>query len=309
MLGSRNAAGFFAALPLDEQLQFNVLRGPLPGGEQGILFHEVLALPVSPDGRVAGADRVFGYVYSPPGGGLRARHVLANLVPRGDPTADAAAQGPARGLHRDPLHDRSVLVPEVALEEFTLDHGYLRDAAELDELAPRPRARAGAACRGRLPPTGARSTGRSRRPTRAPAPWADPLDAYAWRHGLASRTRSRTTARSLRSPSPAARSASCAASSLPASSGASPGIRRSRSRPTTTAATPSCSRPTSRPRRARACVCPDEPLNYSGRRRHPRRLGAALQGAARRPRRHGCARRAGARATGRTGARRALEGA
>src|SRR5215217_8626179 len=48
MLGSRNAAGFFAALPLDEQLQYNVLRGPLPGGEQGILFHHVLPLPVDP---------------------------------------------------------------------------------------------------------------------------------------------------------------------------------------------------------------------------------------------------------------------
>src|SRR5690242_4268834 len=64
MLGSRNAAGFFAALPLDEQLQFNVLRGELPGGEQGILFHEVLALPVSPEGGVAGADGLFGYVYN-----------------------------------------------------------------------------------------------------------------------------------------------------------------------------------------------------------------------------------------------------
>ena len=48
MLGSRNAAGFFAALPLDEQLQFNVMRGPLAGSEQGILFHHVLPVPVSP---------------------------------------------------------------------------------------------------------------------------------------------------------------------------------------------------------------------------------------------------------------------
>src|SRR6478736_3052794 len=72
-LGSRNAAGFFAALPLDEQLQFNVLRGPLPGGEQGIVFHHVLPLHVDPDGSVVGAGGLCGYVYNPPGGKLHLR--------------------------------------------------------------------------------------------------------------------------------------------------------------------------------------------------------------------------------------------
>ena len=72
MLGSRNAAGFFAALPLDEQLQFNVLRGPLPGGDQGLLFHHVLPLPVEPDGSVVNAGALYGYVYNPPGGKPRA---------------------------------------------------------------------------------------------------------------------------------------------------------------------------------------------------------------------------------------------
>src|SRR6476661_339876 len=204
MLGSRNAAGFFAALPLDEQLQFNVLRGPLPGGEQGILFHEVLALPVSPDGSVAGADRVFGYVYSPPGGGLRARHVLANLIPWGDLATDIVAEMRRPTPQRcDRLADcigipcttASVLVPEVALEEFSRDlrserayaklevkygtlivrvNGYLRDDAEVDELAhlacalAREQRAAGEDASDRrpfdrpLPPPG----------RRAPAPWA-----------------------------------------------------------------------------------------------------------------------------------------
>src|SRR3954447_21563002 len=81
VLGSRNAAGFFAALPLDEQLQFNVLRGPLPGSEQGILFHHVLPLPVSPDGSVVNMGALYGYVYNPPGAKLRLRDLVSSVIP------------------------------------------------------------------------------------------------------------------------------------------------------------------------------------------------------------------------------------
>jgi hypothetical protein len=40
-LGSASAAGHFAAMPGHEDRQFNVLRGSLPGGEPGVLFHEL----------------------------------------------------------------------------------------------------------------------------------------------------------------------------------------------------------------------------------------------------------------------------
>jgi hypothetical protein len=246
MLGSRNAAGFFAALPLDEQLQFNVLRGPLPGGEQGILFHHVLPLPVSADGSVSGAGGLCGYVYNPRGGRLRLRDVLANVIPWADLALDAASElrrpldepgDPLGSCIGIPCTVAAVLVPEVALEAFTIDgsskvrsreapdprllarflsdatrealdhlasrayakleirygtlvvrvNGYLRDEAELDGLAQltctlaRELRAAGELVADRrpfdrpLPPPA----------HHAPPPWGDPLDAYAWKHGLA----------------------------------------------------------------------------------------------------------------------------
>jgi hypothetical protein len=257
MLGSRNAAGFFAALPLDEQLQFNVMRGPLPGSEQGILFHHVLPVPVSPDGSGAG---LVGCVYKPPGGKLRMLDLLGGLVPLADLVVDVVADLRRPAEVTDPLAScvgvpctvGAVLVPEVALEQFTIDNlpkprwvshhrekigdwtllsreppdprllerflsdttrealrhlnarayaklevrygtlvvrvnGYLRDQAELDGLAQivcvlaRELRAAGELVADRrpfdrpLPPPD----------EHAPAPWGDPLDAYAWKHGLA----------------------------------------------------------------------------------------------------------------------------
>ncbi len=46
VLGSSSAAGYFAAMPGEDDLQFNVLRGALSGGEHGIVFHELLAWEV-----------------------------------------------------------------------------------------------------------------------------------------------------------------------------------------------------------------------------------------------------------------------
>ena len=244
LLGSRNAAGFFAALPLDEQLQFNVMRGSLPGGEQGILFHHVLPVPVSVDGSGEG---LVGCVYKPPGAKLRMRDFLGGLIPFADLVVDVVTDIRRPAEVTDPLGScvgvpstvAAVLVPEVALERFTVDsrgkpkfdkrrapdprllerfllettrealrhldsrpyakvevrygtlivrvNGYLRDPAELDGLAqiactlarelraagalvadPRPFDRP-------LPPPG----------EHLPAPWGDPLDAYACKHGLA----------------------------------------------------------------------------------------------------------------------------
>src|SRR5947208_6805887 len=130
MLGSRNAAGFFAALPLDEQLQFNVLRGPLPGGDQGLLFHHVLPLPVEPDGSVVNAGALYGYVYNPPGGKPRLRDFFGGLIPLADVAIDAVADLRRPAEAGDPLGScigipctvAAVLVPEVALESFTIDN-------------------------------------------------------------------------------------------------------------------------------------------------------------------------------------------
>ena len=261
VLGSRNAAGFFAALPLDEQLQFNVLRGPLPGGEHGILFHHVLPLPVEPDGSVVNAGSLYGYVYNPPGQKLRLRDFLSSVIPMVDLAADVvtdlrrppdATGDPLGSCIGIPSTVASVLVPEVALEAFTIDNrpkprwvahrrqdidgftllardapdprllgrflsdttrdvlrlldsrpyaklevkygtlivrvnGYLRDEAELDGLAQ-------VACALARELRAAGELAADRRPfdrplpapeQPAPAPWCDPLDAYAWKHRLA----------------------------------------------------------------------------------------------------------------------------
>jgi hypothetical protein len=257
MLGSRNAAGFFAALPLDEQLQFNVMRGPLPGGEQGILFHHVLPVPVSPDGSGAG---LVGCVYKQPGAKLRIRDFFGNLIPLADLLVDAVTDLRRPAEVTDPLAScvgvpctvGAVLVPEAALEQFTIDNqpkprfvshhrekigdwtllsreppdprllerflsdttrealrhldsrayaklevkygtlvvrvnGYLRDEAELDGLAQltcalaRELRAAGDLIADRRPfdrPLPAPEQ-------RAPEPWGDALDAYAWKHRLA----------------------------------------------------------------------------------------------------------------------------
>lgn len=42
--GNASQIGFLAAFPMSEELQFNVLRGVLPGGEHGVVFHECKVL-------------------------------------------------------------------------------------------------------------------------------------------------------------------------------------------------------------------------------------------------------------------------
>src|SRR5690349_13830615 len=48
-LGSRTPAGFRVALPCDEERQFDVMRGVLPGGAYGVLAHEALGIPWTGD--------------------------------------------------------------------------------------------------------------------------------------------------------------------------------------------------------------------------------------------------------------------
>jgi hypothetical protein len=129
-LGSQNAAGFFAALPLDPALQFNVVRGPLPGGEQGILFHEVLPLPVSGDGRPINAGTLYGFVFNPPTERQGIRGAL-NMIPVLGDVIDVAISEVREEGTDDPLAScvgvpctvAAVLVPEAAaVMDFTIDN-------------------------------------------------------------------------------------------------------------------------------------------------------------------------------------------
>ena len=64
LLGSKSAAGYFAAMPGEDDVQFNVLRGVLSGGEHGIVFHELLAWGVQSD-RPTGGGWFHGVRYQP----------------------------------------------------------------------------------------------------------------------------------------------------------------------------------------------------------------------------------------------------
>jgi hypothetical protein len=62
VLGSGSAAGYRAAMPGYDDLQFNVLRGVLPGGENGVVFHQLLAWEVMGD-RPASNATFYGVSY------------------------------------------------------------------------------------------------------------------------------------------------------------------------------------------------------------------------------------------------------
>ena len=48
-LDTRNPVGYWGVVPGDERLQFNVVRGMLPGGRHGILFHHALEVGLAYD--------------------------------------------------------------------------------------------------------------------------------------------------------------------------------------------------------------------------------------------------------------------
>ena len=65
--GNATQIGYMAALPMSEELQFNVLRGTLPGGESGIVFHEMRVLKQEDTGEHEG--EMFGLEYAKQFGG------------------------------------------------------------------------------------------------------------------------------------------------------------------------------------------------------------------------------------------------
>jgi hypothetical protein len=70
--GQSTQVGWMAALGMSEELQFNILRGVLPGGEHGLVFHDV---------RILEGSRTFGSDHATQIAGRRGRFNLRDLVP------------------------------------------------------------------------------------------------------------------------------------------------------------------------------------------------------------------------------------
>jgi hypothetical protein len=150
-LGSATAAGYLAAMPGDEALQFNVLRGMLPGGAHGILFHHRHAWPVDGQGRAAGT--FYGKLYSSGGSfkDMLRPHpwaVLSGLPYVGwlfDLAGPSRVSGDGRRqrLLSGPVLARLRAAGELPYFRLELSHGtvvvetngYLDDARRLDRLA------------------------------------------------------------------------------------------------------------------------------------------------------------------------------
>ncbi len=99
--GQSAQAGFLAAFGMSEDLQFNVLRGTLPGGEHGVVFH---------DAKMIEGGNTFGSTYGKQLSGTRPAKLglrLRDLVPFGD-AFDTA------GFWKVPYTTAAVRVPEAA---------------------------------------------------------------------------------------------------------------------------------------------------------------------------------------------------
>lgn len=212
-LGSRNAAGYFAVLPLDERLQFDVVRGVLPGGRDGCLFRWLRPWPVGMDGEPSSGQFV-EHVWNPGRGSghwKRLIPVIGDLLSSdveqaiGVPCTVAAvnvpeaamldrlpqgigAPAPSGGADRPPLWEARLSYGTVAV----VRNGWPADARDLDalaraasELAETLRARclaeiaasgAGAAGAGAVdwPPSGISRSGAF-----PPSPWLEALHGAA----------------------------------------------------------------------------------------------------------------------------------
>jgi hypothetical protein len=124
VLGSNAAAGYFAAMPGQDDLQFNVLRGVLPGGEYGIVFHELLAWEAvagepAGNGTFYGVEYNWGNFFSKPDRHtfLQAIPILRDIVER---PADPDAPEDTFGI---PVTTGATLVPEAtAAGDWSIDN-------------------------------------------------------------------------------------------------------------------------------------------------------------------------------------------
>ncbi|MDW5597445.1 hypothetical protein VSS74_24060 [Conexibacter stalactiti] len=119
-LGSQNAAGYFAVLPLDAQLQFNVMRGVLPGGRDGCIYHWLRAWPV--DGKGDAVGTFYGKLWAPPlpkGWWKPSRHDIPYIGWMFNPTGEAEYES-AIGV---PCTVAATLLPEASLiPDFVIDN-------------------------------------------------------------------------------------------------------------------------------------------------------------------------------------------
>jgi hypothetical protein len=95
------AAGFRAALPGFEEYRFNVLRGPLPGGCHGLMFHELMEVPHRGSASISGT--LHG-VYAKTPGRWRIRDFLPDR-------SDIPIIGELLSVLENPREDTSPPVP------------------------------------------------------------------------------------------------------------------------------------------------------------------------------------------------------
>jgi hypothetical protein len=117
-LDTQTAGGFNGVMPADSRLQFNVMRGHLPGGRDGVLFHNVLA--VEHDGSEGGPPGLVVSVYNPKAGLRSALGFVPYLGGLLDSTLPPKDKRPdAVGV---PTTVAAALVPEAsAVPDFSVD--------------------------------------------------------------------------------------------------------------------------------------------------------------------------------------------
>src|SRR3954464_7923591 len=102
-LDHATAAGYRTVLPCDEERQFNVVRGALPGGAYGVMAHEALAIGWT-DTRSDWSGGFHGVRVTTKGGGS-----LLSFVP----VVGTLFGGPSTAVVRVPCTVAGVRVPEV----------------------------------------------------------------------------------------------------------------------------------------------------------------------------------------------------
>jgi hypothetical protein len=135
-LGNSTPGGYFAAMPAEEALQFNVMRGVLPGGAYGVLFHHRVAwhrevrVPCTQAAALVPEAALQDFSIA-----LAGRHVAPDPVPDHRVVERLLAGPLLRALQASAEErlDFELTVRRGALSVRT--NGYLNDADELDWLA------------------------------------------------------------------------------------------------------------------------------------------------------------------------------
>lgn len=98
--GNASQVGWLAAFGMSEELQFNVLRGVLPGGEHGIVFHDVHVLE---------GEQGYGMQYATQFGGTKQRAIrVRDFIPFAAELLDRT------GLFKLPQTTAAIRLPEAS---------------------------------------------------------------------------------------------------------------------------------------------------------------------------------------------------